>query len=315
MHTFVVMITYPRYNYIINIHCQLQDVYFVVAKHNRIILIQHLSYEGTQYFVAGGGSMTDYVGATSSAKTLWTGEGYSAFASALVTENELTITYIDVNNDVKYQYTLTNSRDNSQSRGSIVPSVSPSQGPIAIGPPDAAAKGKFSVLVVSGQLAVISLVLIALGFAYDSRWRNNLRRARKPKSLLSSYMSPDSPFNEFMAGNINNPPKPSSRMKAVSPKLFIPKEEPYETLISDTTPASPSRSYFDSKAKRGLISFPLSNRTITSPHQLTYSTQDLTSEDESIVSITSLRSLDGKVFENVSSARVEGHKRARTSFF
>ena len=300
----------------INIHCQLQDVYFVVAKHNRIILIQHLSYEGTQYFVAGGGSMTDYVGATSSAKTLWTGEGYSAFASALVTENELTITYIDINNDVKYQYTLTNSRDNSHSRGNIVPSISPSQGPIAVGPHDGAAKGKFSVLVVSGQLVVISLVLIALGFAYDSRWRNNVRRARKPKSLLSSYMLPDSPFNEFMAGNMNNPTKSSSRMKAVSPKKkILPKEEPYETLASDTTPASPSLSYFDSKAKRGLISFPLSDRIISTPHQSTYSTQDLTSEDESILPIASSRSLDRKVFENVSSARVEGHKRARTSFF
>lgn len=254
--------------------------------------------------------MTDYVGGTSSAKTLWTGEGYSAFASALATENELTITFIDINNDVKYTHTLTNSKDR------VVPSVSPSQGPMAAGPLDEAAKGKFAVLVVSGKIVAVSLVLIAIVFAYDSRWRRKLRRSRKRKSLLSSYMSPDSSFNEFMAGSKYYPMKSSSRIKEEPKVDLLLKEEPYKAMISAAISAPPSRNYSGFEMKRGLISFPVADKPISFDDPRLPSTQDLTfSEVGSVVSVKSERSLDGKIFENVSPVPVANHKRARTSFF
>jgi hypothetical protein len=60
------------------------------------------------YFVNGGGCMTDVVAAESDAELLWAGEGYSAFASASATKDDLTISYIDANTEIKYSYTLTN---------------------------------------------------------------------------------------------------------------------------------------------------------------------------------------------------------------
>jgi hypothetical protein len=58
--------------------------------------------------VNGGGSMTDTAGGSSDAELLWAGEGYSAFASASATKTNLTVSYIDANEVVKYSYTLTN---------------------------------------------------------------------------------------------------------------------------------------------------------------------------------------------------------------
>jgi hypothetical protein len=60
------------------------------------------------YFVNGGGCMTDVVAAESDAELLWTGEGYSAFASGSATKDDLTISYIDADAEIKYSYTLTN---------------------------------------------------------------------------------------------------------------------------------------------------------------------------------------------------------------
>jgi hypothetical protein len=58
--------------------------------------------------VNGGGSMTDTIGGSSDAKLLWAGEGYSAFASASATKDNLTISYVNANKVVQYSFTLTN---------------------------------------------------------------------------------------------------------------------------------------------------------------------------------------------------------------
>ena len=65
-----------------------------------------MKYQDIHYFVAGGGAMTDYAGASSTATTVWAGEGYSAFASATATRDELVIAFMDSDNNKKYSFTL-----------------------------------------------------------------------------------------------------------------------------------------------------------------------------------------------------------------
>jgi hypothetical protein len=67
-----------------------------------------LIYNGINYFVNGGGSMTDTIRGSSDAELLWAGEGYSAFASASATKDNLTISFVNANKVVQYSYTLTN---------------------------------------------------------------------------------------------------------------------------------------------------------------------------------------------------------------
>ena len=67
--------------------------------------------------------MTDYAGASSSATALWSGEGYSAFASAAVTKEDLIINFIDADGNKKYSYTLANPRSGEP----IYPTYRPSE--------------------------------------------------------------------------------------------------------------------------------------------------------------------------------------------
>jgi hypothetical protein len=69
---------------------------------------EHLHKDGIEYFVAGAGSMTDQLKYTSQAELIWSGVGYSAYASMEATVNNLTISYRDWNNTLRYSYTLTN---------------------------------------------------------------------------------------------------------------------------------------------------------------------------------------------------------------
>jgi len=69
---------------------------------------EHLQMDGTEYFVVGAGSMTDQLKYTSAADLVWYGVGYSAFAYMDATASSLEITFIDVNNTVRYSYALTN---------------------------------------------------------------------------------------------------------------------------------------------------------------------------------------------------------------
>ena len=69
---------------------------------------EHLSANGTEYFVVGAGSMIDYLKYTSAATLHWYGVGYNAFAGVAATSEELTVSFVDTSNTVRYSYTLTN---------------------------------------------------------------------------------------------------------------------------------------------------------------------------------------------------------------
>lgn len=77
-----------------------------IAGHDHIS--EHLQYQGIEYFIAGAGALTDSLNSkcTSEADLKWYGVGYSAFAYADATKSNLTITYIDTNDDVKYSYSV-----------------------------------------------------------------------------------------------------------------------------------------------------------------------------------------------------------------
>jgi hypothetical protein len=81
-------------------------VHAYVSGHDHIS--EHLRRDGIEYFVAGAGSMTDQLKYATQAELVWYGIGYSAYASMEATIKELTITFRDWNNTVRYAYTLKN---------------------------------------------------------------------------------------------------------------------------------------------------------------------------------------------------------------
>ncbi len=81
-------------------------VHAYICGHDHIS--EHLRKDGIEYFVAGAGSMTDQLKYNTQGEMIWYGVGYSAYASMEASSKELTITYRDWNNTVRYEYTLTN---------------------------------------------------------------------------------------------------------------------------------------------------------------------------------------------------------------
>lgn len=159
---------------------------------------EHLKYQDTHFFVAGGGAMTDYVGATSSATALWSGEGYSAFASAAATRDDLTITFIDADGNRKYSYTLANPRSGEP----VYPTYHPSE----ISPPvRPASYATQKVVVISSGFAALAFLLIAGGFYYETKGKKKKRKAKKGAKGFMSYALP--------GGSITKSPKKASKTK------------------------------------------------------------------------------------------------------
>lgn len=142
--------------------------------------LEHLKYQDTHYFVAGGGAMTDYAGASSSATALWSGEGYSAFASAAATKEDLIINFIDADGNKKYSYTLANPRSGEP----IYPTYRPSEMTTPIKP---AAYATQKVVVISSGFAAFAFLLIAGGFYYESKGKKKKRKAKKGTKGFMSY--------------------------------------------------------------------------------------------------------------------------------
>lgn len=129
--------------------------------------------------------MTDSVGGSSSANGIWAGEGYSAFASASATKEELTISYIDSEASVRYSYTLNNPRMEG-----------PSMHPTEYIPPVAARAVQVSsqVVVLSSGFAALAFLLIAGGFYYESKGRKKKKKSKKGTSRFMSYSLPGTAF-------------------------------------------------------------------------------------------------------------------------
>jgi hypothetical protein len=139
---------------------------------------EHLEYGGINFFVNGGGSMTDSIKQTSEADLLWAGEGYSAFASGTATAENLTISFIDRYNILRYSYVLTNSNARI---------FSPSMSPSLISQKKIVDRSK----LILSEFALISLVVMGGAIFFKKKFKN-----RKVPSLLTSYSSPDSTFNK-----------------------------------------------------------------------------------------------------------------------
>ena len=61
------------------------------------MLLKYFSDGQINYFVVGAGAMVDYLGNTQSgAELIWSGTGYSAFASASVTRESFTVSYVNI---------------------------------------------------------------------------------------------------------------------------------------------------------------------------------------------------------------------------
>jgi Calcineurin-like phosphoesterase len=157
------------------------DAYFCGHDH----ISEHLVKDGIHYFIAGGGSMTDYIGSVdkTSANPLWYGEGFSAFAAGVATRDCFTIAYIDADGKTKYSYTLYSKNPNAGS--DITPPPPARIDPVATG--EAMRK---AIEVTGGILAAASLAIIGLVF-FDGRGFKKLLKKRvfKPTKTLfqSSY--------------------------------------------------------------------------------------------------------------------------------
>ena len=152
------------------------------------LISDHLKYDGTHYFVNGGGSMTDSVGASSSAQAIWAGEGYSAFAAASATLNELTISYIDSDGAVRYTYTMDNPREEG-------PSMRPSEAVAVKRPgPAQAVEVSSKIVIISSGFAALAFLMIAGGFYYESKGRKKKKKTKKGVSRFMSYTLPGAGF-------------------------------------------------------------------------------------------------------------------------
>ena len=150
-----------------------------------LIFTDHLKYGDTHFFVNGGGSMTDVVGASSSATAVWAGEGYSAFMAATATQDELKVSYIDSDVTVKYSYTFNNPR-----------AEGPSMSPSLYTPPikTKSVEVSSSVVLISSGFAALAFILIAGGFYYEAKGRKKKRKTKKSGSRFMSYTLPGAAF-------------------------------------------------------------------------------------------------------------------------
>ena len=98
---------------------------------------QHLQTNGIDYFISGAGCMADSMGSGSNADTVvWSGVGYSAFATVTLDSDYMTIDYTHWNGEVVYSFVKERpSRPPSTSptaHPSGVPSATPTSVPTAV---------------------------------------------------------------------------------------------------------------------------------------------------------------------------------------
>jgi hypothetical protein len=103
------------------------DAYFCGHDH----ISEHLVFNGIHFFVAGAGSMISQLQTTTAASLLWSGPGYSAFATVHVDEHKLSVGFVDVNNTQRYSFSLTQYPETNQTE-TTEPSLFPTRFPTQI---------------------------------------------------------------------------------------------------------------------------------------------------------------------------------------
>ena len=140
--------------------------------------------------------MTDSVGASSSATSLWAGEGYSAFISATARKGSLSISFLNSDTTLKYSYAATRA---------FPPNT------------DQSISGSFwgalqsmnitkTELFMSEVFAGMVFFAVVGAFFVESFEGVRRRRKRERRSLLVKYKNLESVFNRF----VNSPRGPTA---------------------------------------------------------------------------------------------------------
>lgn len=206
---------------------------------------EHLIYGDQHYFVNGAGSMVDYVSSNSNsdAKLIWAGEGYSAFATASITSDSLMISYIDINNDVKYNYELTNPFVQEET-------VTKTKSTTGSSPDDNNTRIMSDTIYISCGLAVLGLFLVGGSTMYNRRNAKKMRIKairRKKLSLSNLYTSIDSTITTKVENRNLSPYLRDSTYKitfsdkrgVISLPSIILKEAPFSHVVPPNSPVSP----------------------------------------------------------------------------
>ena len=242
--------------------------------------------------------MTDSVGGDSDAEMHWAGEGYSAFASATASTEQLTINFVDADANTKYTYTLTNPR-------SGIPYVEPEE-EISL----AAAAYKTMLLPVA--CAGLALVLISAGFFFDARGRKKKRKAEKAvKSLLASTIPPSASI--FKTGKQMSKVRSFLRASSLQPKSMKIIDSKNTSLSVETSNLMTSSNSVPTSLQRMPADGTVEAWTSSSDNneEPFHSTAKATRSAVAVVH----RSKNGQLFAAVPMGRNEHHKRARTSIF
>ena len=94
---------------------------------------QHLQHNGIDYFISGAGCMTDGMGSGSNAdKVVWSGTGYSAFASVSMNSDYMTIDYTRWDGEVVYSFVKARPSRPPSTAPTSIPSAMPSATPSSI---------------------------------------------------------------------------------------------------------------------------------------------------------------------------------------
>jgi hypothetical protein len=202
--------------------------------------------------------MTDSVGASSSATSLWAGEGYSAFITATATKGSLSINFLNSDATAKYSYTA--------SRDFLLNPDQPTMSDSfwgALQNMNVTQTELFMTEVLAGLIffAVIG-AFFAQSFEVDRR-----RRRREKKSLLIKYENLESVFNRFV-----NSPKETiasdlselqqtnacDKQKGRSHKfpLMFGKQN---HITNHTVSSQRSPQFYNGAKKKGLIALPESS--------------------------------------------------------
>jgi len=172
---------------------QQYNVHAYICGHDH--LSSHVQYKDypTQYFIVGAGSMTDSLYYKSKSNLIWGGPGYAAFGYMAATSTYLEFGIINTNNEVKYQYKLTN-----PFALKIPPTSMPSSSPTFRPPPPPPMKGPVpkkldqngTIVVVSAGSVAVAGILIAVLCLYrsssyaKSKLKNEDKEKASGKSLL-----------------------------------------------------------------------------------------------------------------------------------
>ena len=138
--------------------------------------------------------MTDTATTRSGAhETLWTGDGYSAFVAASVTDESFTVKFIKQDNTEAYTYVITKKRYQNRTYASSAPSsvptdlptFTPTEEPLVSSTSEIVHKTLWDVLISESRrhYVVLSSIVLITGAAGAVLWRYQRQRGASIHSL------------------------------------------------------------------------------------------------------------------------------------